>query len=280
MTIHTLEHELINEISKFDTKSIGFVPTMGALHQGHLSLIEKASTENTVVIVSIFINPIQFNNPNDLANYPSTLEADLELIQKTNSNCIVFHPNAVDLYKNRKTNKKYSFDGIEKQMEGKFRANHFNGVATVVELLFEITRASKAYFGEKDYQQLAIIKKLVSKKNIPTKVIGCPIVREENGLAMSSRNTKLSQNARNEASIIFKTLQKIKTQFKDSNFSELKKIVSDQFQNASNFTLEYFEICNETTLSSHQRKQKNIKYRAFIAVYIENVRLIDNISLN
>ncbi len=263
-----------------DNKKIGFVPTMGALHEGHLSLLQKAVSENDLVVISIFVNPIQFTNPEDLKKYPRTLESDLQKIKKTIPNCIVFTPNAETIFQNRVTTKKFSFNGLENQMEGKFRPGHFNGVAIIVSILFEIIEPTNAYFGEKDFQQLAIVKKLVEKSNISTNIIGCPIVREGNGLAMSSRNERLSSSAREKSALIFDVLKATQQLYPTNSLLNLHKYVSEKLNHYPEFTLEYFEISNENTLKTAVRKSKKTKQRAFIAVIIENIRLIDNISLN
>ena len=264
---------------KQKTSSIGFVPTMGALHQGHASLIKKSILENEITVVSIFVNPTQFNNKEDLEKYPRTLEADVEIIEKIDSKIIVFNPTIETIYNTNINSVPYDFDGLENEMEGKHRAGHFDGVGTIVGKLFEIIRPNKAYFGEKDFQQLQIIKKLNSKYNYGIEVIGCPIFRESNGLAMSSRNERLSAETREKASIIFKILNDAKTKFGTKSALEITKFVENQFKNSSDFELEYFEIANEKTLKSCKRKNKKNNYRAFIAVFTENIRLIDNISL-
>lgn len=260
--------------------SIGFVPTMGALHEGHLSLIKKAMEENTFLVVSIFVNPTQFNNSQDLEKYPRTLERDVEKIKSVCPNCIVFAPSVDDIYEGKTISKSYNYDGIENEMEGKHRPGHFDGVGTIVKKLFEIINPTNAYFGEKDFQQLQIVKKLVEKNNLNVKITGCPIFREKSGLAMSSRNERLSEIDRAEAAFIFKTLKTAKKMFGTKSAKEVTKWVNSAFKNNKKITLEYFEIADENTLKTSNRKSKNKKYRAFIAVFIDNIRLIDNISLN
>ena len=262
-----------------DDGTIGFVPTMGALHEGHLSLMQESLKNNRVTVVSIFVNPTQFNNPDDLKKYPRTLESDLEKIKTLNPEIIVYAPNTDDIYKEITVSKSFNYDGLEFQMEGKHRPGHFDGVGTIVTKLFEIVNPTNAYFGEKDFQQLAIVKKLVKKNKIPVYVIGCKIHREPNGLAMSSRNERLSADERSQAAIIYKTLEKAKKLFNTKTASEVKKWVTDTFQKQKIFTLEYFEIADEETLITCRIKSKTKNYRAFIAVYVNNIRLIDNISL-
>jgi pantoate--beta-alanine ligase len=260
-------------------KTIGFVPTMGALHKGHLSLINESLEQNSITVVSIFVNPTQFNNAEDLKKYPRTLETDLEKIKSLDSSVIVYHPTIEDVYQNKTVSETFDYDGLEFQMEGKHRPGHFNGVGTIVKKLFEIVKPNNAYFGEKDFQQLAIIKKLVSKYKIPVNVIGCDIYRESNGLAMSSRNERLLKEERAKAALIFKTLTEAKKIFGTKSAKETKNWVKKEFEKQKMFTLEYFEIADEVRLLPCIRKSKNINYRAFIAVFVNNIRLIDNISL-
>ncbi|CCG54423.1 Pantoate--beta-alanine ligase [Flavobacterium indicum GPTSA100-9 = DSM 17447] len=269
--------DFLNSVSK--GKKIGFVPTMGALHKGHLSLLEKSLQENELTVLSIFVNPTQFNNLEDLEKYPRTLEKDIDLVQKLSESIIVFNPSIDDIYEGNTKSSNFVYDGLENQMEGKQRPGHFDGVGTILTKLFEIVKPFQAYFGEKDFQQLQIVKKLVEKQNILTKIIGCPIFREDNGLAMSSRNERLSQNAREEASIIYKILKKAKLFFENHSTEETIDFVKNEFLNHPNFELEYFEIADEETLLPCKNKVENKNYRGFIAVFIENIRLIDNISM-
>ncbi len=259
--------------------SIGFVPTMGALHKGHLSLIKKASTENKIIVVSIFVNPTQFDKKEDLVNYPKTLEKDLALLRTVNCD-VVFVPSVDEIYNGNTIASHFDFDGLEFQMEGKYRKGHFDGVGTIVKRLFEIVKPDKAYFGEKDFQQLQIIKKLVEKHNILTQIIGCKIFRENDGLAMSSRNVRLTEIQRREAPFIYKTLKKAKVKFKENSIFEVIRWVENEFEKNAILNLEYFEIANEKTLKSAKRKRKDSNFRGFIAVFTGNVRLIDNIRLN
>ena len=259
---------------------IGFVPTMGALHLGHLSLIEKALRENDFVVVSIFVNPTQFNNPADLEKYPRTLEADVALLENLNGTVLIFAPEASELYNGTVVSKKYNFNGLENEMEGKHRVGHFDGVGTILNILFRIIKPDVAYFGEKDFQQVQIVRKLVAIEKLPLKIMGCPIVREPNGLAMSSRNKRLSRIQFEEAGIIQHILAQIKTRFDQLSIPQLNKLVKERFLNNPHFKLEYFEIANADSLKTAKRKNKNIRYRAFIAVFAGEVRLIDNIPLN
>ena len=258
-------------------KKIGFAPTMGALHQGHLSLYKAAKKENDEVISSIFVNPTQFNNPDDFQKYPKTLEKDIELLEKAGVDA-VYVPNVEEMYPDGLNSKKYDFDGLENEMEGKYRPGHFDGVGTIVEELFRQVQPHNAYFGEKDYQQLAIIKKMVEKTKLPVKIHGVPTLREEDGLAMSSRNVRLTETQRKEATIIYETLTKVKEWFKVISLEEIKQKVTDIFRN-SNFKLEYFVIADEETLKEANAIDEDKEYRAFIVAYAGDVRLIDNMHL-
>ena len=258
-------------------KKIGFAPTMGALHEGHLSLYKAAKKENDEVISSIFVNPTQFNNPDDFQKYPKTLEKDLELLEKAGVDA-VYVPNVEEMYPDGLNSKKYDFDGLENEMEGKYRPGHFDGVGTIVEELFRQVQPHNAYFGEKDYQQLAIIKKMVEKTKLPVKIHGVPTLREEDGLAMSSRNVRLTETQRKEATIIYETLTKVKEWFKVLSVEEIKLRVLEIFRN-SNFELEYFVIADEKTLKETDFFYKDKNYRAFIVAYAGDVRLIDNMHL-
>ena len=261
-------------------KSIGFVPTMGALHQGHLSLLKNSLSENDVTVMSIFVNPTQFNNAEDLDKYPRTLERDVQIMQDLSNKIIVYAPEVADIYEGNTVSENFNYDGLENQMEGKHRPGHFDGVGTIVKRLFEIVQPNKAYFGEKDFQQLQIVKKLVLKHNIPVEVIGCQIHREANGLAMSSRNERLSESAREKAAIIYQILNSAKEIFQTNSAEQTIKFVENEFKKHPEFELEYFEIADEATLLPVSEKESEKKYRGFIAIFIENIRLIDNISLN
>ena len=282
MLLFSSKKELIAHLAtlKNTSTTVGLVPTMGALHKGHLSLIKKAISETKVVVVSIFVNPTQFDNQDDLKKYPDTLDADLESLKNVSEELIVFTPSAIELYSNNISSKEYDFDGLDKTMEGKYRSNHFLGVATVVEKLFSIVQPNKAYFGEKDFQQLLIIKKLIENTNMPIEIIDCPIVREPHGLAMSSRNERLPKDLRIKASFIYETLLAAKEIFGTKSATNVMNWVKNKFGKQPEFDLEYVKITDQETLNPIKRKQKNTKYRAFIAVYVDGVRLIDNIALN
>lgn len=281
MPIFSKKIELSNYITdnNLDKTTIGFVPTMGALHAGHLSLLKKSIENNATTVISIFVNPTQFNNPEDLKKYPRTLENDVEKIKSVSDKILIYAPSVEDIYEGNTISQHYNFDGIEHQMEGKFRPGHFDGVATVVKRLFEIVKPSNAYFGEKDFQQLQIVKKLAEKEKLAVNIIGCPIFREDNGLAMSSRNERLTEKEKKEAAIIYKTLTEAKKLFGTKSAKEVTDYVSKIFLNHPIFELEYFEIADETKLLPCKRKDKNKTYRAFIAVFVNKIRLIDTISL-
>lgn len=282
MTIYNSPKKLQEGLKPYKTakKNIGFVPTMGALHQGHLSLVKKAIQENEIVVVSVFVNPTQFNNPEDLEKYPKTLKEDVSLLKTLKGKVVVFNPSASQLYPNNVSSKSYSFNGLENEMEGKHRKGHFDGVGTILEILFKMVKPSKAYFGEKDFQQLQVVRKLVEILKLPLTIIGCPIVREENGLAMSSRNKRLSKDQFKEAALIHKTLKEVQQNFNELSVPKLNKLVKNKLENSVHLKLEYFEIASEKTLKTAYRKNKNKNYRAFIAVFAGNIRLIDNMTLN
>ncbi|MFC7356382.1 pantoate--beta-alanine ligase [Jejudonia soesokkakensis] len=261
------------------TKKIGLIPTMGALHEGHLSLVERGLEENDLVVVSIFVNPTQFDNAGDLKKYPRTLDADIALLKTLKGTILIFVPEAVELYQGTVVSKKYNFGSLENEMEGKHRKGHFDGVGTVVNLLFRAILPTRAYFGEKDFQQLQIVKKLVEIEKLSVDIIGCEIVREDSGLAMSSRNKRLSATQKEEAALISKTLKAVQKDFRKKSIHELNTFVKEAFASNPHLKLEYFEIANTKTLKTAFRKRKNSSYRAFIAAFAGEVRLIDNMAL-
>ncbi|OYQ35129.1 pantoate--beta-alanine ligase [Flavobacterium cyanobacteriorum] len=259
--------------------AIGFVPTMGALHEGHLSLLRQSVADNTVTVISIFVNPTQFNNPDDLEKYPRTLDSDVKKIGTVSEAIIVFAPSVDEMYDGNTQSAHFSFDGLEEQMEGAHRPGHFDGVGTIVKKLFDIVKPDRAYFGEKDFQQLQVVRKMAEKASLPVQIIGCPILREPSGLAMSSRNERLSGEDREKAAFIYKTLTETRELFEFHDIAQIKKYVANAFGQYPEFVLEYFEIADEATLKPATVKLDK-KYRAFIAVTISNIRLIDNIPLN
>jgi len=266
---------------KAKKQTIGMVPTMGALHNGHLQLVKKALTDNDKVVVSIFVNPTQFDDKDDLKNYPRTLESDVNLLSTVSkTNILVYAPTVKDIYEGNDVSQNFDFDGLEFEMEGKFRNGHFNGVGTIVKRFFDIVKPHKGYFGEKDFQQLTIIKKLVEKYDIPVTIVGCKIHREPNGLAMSSRNTRLKPDYKIAAPFIYKTLKSAKEKFGIKSATKVKEWVEKQFDKHDLLALEYFIIADVKTLQPIKRKSNKKAYRAFIAVYADDIRLIDNIALN
>ena len=244
-----------------NNKTIGFVPTMGALHNGHLSLLEKSLEQNDVTVVSIFVNPTQFDNKEDLEKYPRTLENDIQKIETLNPNIIIYAPTINDIYGENIVSEKFDYDGLENQMEGKQRPGHFDGVGTIVKALFEIVKPTKAYFGEKDYQQVLIVKKMVEKHRLPVKIVVCPILREKNGLAMSSRNERLSEEERNKAGFIYQTLLRVKELFQTEDPKKIYGFVKKAFEVQELLQLEYFTIADSKTLLEITKKYKTKKSR-------------------
>ncbi|WP_114820719.1 pantoate--beta-alanine ligase [Chryseobacterium sp. KLBC 52] len=261
-------------------KRIGFAPTMGALHNGHLSLYEEARKENDLVISSIFVNPTQFNNPEDLEKYPRDVNRDILILQNSGLVDAVYIPEVADIYPEKAESQSYDFDGLENEMEGKSRPGHFNGVGTVVEELFRQVQPDNAYFGEKDFQQLAIIKKMVEKKHLPVKITGVPIYRAENGLALSSRNQRLHEDRKEASKVIYETLKKVNDWFRTVSIPEIKERVTDIFDDQQGMKLEYFLIADESTLQETDFFYKDRNFRAFIVVVVDGVRLIDNMHLD
>jgi len=257
--------------------SIGFIPTMGALHQGHLSLIKEAKKENGYVTCSIFVNPIQFNNKNDLQVYPRDINGDIKLLESGGCD-FLFHPSETEMYP-EPVNVVFDFGNLDKVMEGMFRPGHFNGVAVVVKKLFEILKPDRAYFGLKDYQQLVIIHKVVNDFKLPVEIVPCSTVREEDGLAMSSRNQLLSKTDRLQAAMIYEALKMVKIQSGYSTINEIKYFIEQLFRKTKNTKLEYFEIVDMYTLKPLTTWAQSSNVIACIAVYVGNVRLIDNIIL-
>ncbi|MCB2221252.1 MAG: pantoate--beta-alanine ligase [Bacteroidetes bacterium] len=279
MEIFETKKELRQYLSSFrnEGKSIGFVPTMGALHEGHLSLLKEAKQENEIVVCSIFVNPVQFNNPTDLQHYPRDLEADIEKLNQVDCH-VLFNPSEKEMYPEPAT-EKYDFGELENVMEGQHRPGHFNGVAIVVKRLFEIVEPERAYFGLKDYQQLVIIHRMTKDYNIPVEIVPCPIVREESGLAMSSRNERLTAAERTEAALIYQTLKMVKIKSGFNTIKEVNEYVMRQFKKHKHIKLEYFEIVDMYTLQPLQTWAQSNTVIACIAAWVGNVRLIDNIIL-
>jgi pantoate--beta-alanine ligase len=254
---------------------IGFVPTMGALHEGHISLVRCCRAENDIVVVSIFVNPTQFNDKEDLANYPRTLDRDLELLRQENTD-VVFCPTVEEMYPEPDT-RTFDLGGLDATMEGAFRPGHFNGVVQIVTKLFDVVRPHRAYFGEKDFQQLTIIRYIVNQLHIPVQVVSCPIVREPDGLAMSSRNMLLGPNERQAAPIISQVLFKAKNLKHTLSVDELKKWVVAQIDANPYLKTEYFEIVDDVKLQPVSSWEDPVSKVGCIAVRAGKIRLIDNI---
>ena len=276
-----LVFEKINEVNSFVLsrknigKTIGFVPTMGALHEGHLELMRRAKKENDLLVVSIFVNPIQFNNPEDLTKYPRDFEADRNLLIKVGCD-VLFSPEVEEMYP-EEVKKEYDFGKLSTVMEGAFRDGHFNGVAIVVKKLFEIVIPNKAYFGEKDFQQLAIIQRLVEIEKLPVNIVPCPIVREKDGLAMSSRNARLTDEERKIAPFIFTCLSKAKDKIEFMSPMEITEMVENQFADQPAFNLEYFQLADDKELQPIEYWNTAQGVVAFVAAFLGKVRLIDNV---
>lgn len=266
-------------ISRLDGKSVGFVPTMGALHEGHISLIRKAKSVCDIVVASVFVNPTQFNSPEDLEKYPRSLEKDLRMLIMSNCDA-VFVPEVHTMYPEfpeMTTFIHVDLNELDTTMEGAFRPGHFDGVVNVVYRLFDIIKPNKAFFGEKDFQQLTIIKFMVEKLALPLEIIACETLREQSGLAMSSRNQRLSEKGKKDAALIFQVLMEAKSLAAIHKPKDLAKICSDKFLNSS-LELEYLLIVDPNTLQKLSSDWVP-KARCFIAAYCEGVRLIDNIEL-
>jgi len=257
--------------------SIGFVPTMGALHEGHLSLLHQAIEENDISICSIFVNPIQFNNEQDLSKYPRTLDDDCKKLEKASCD-LVFAPSVDVMYPDGE-NEKFYFGPLEEVMEGAHRPGHFNGVAVVVKRLFEICLPHRAYFGEKDFQQLMIIKVLVKQVNMPVEIIGCPIIREDDGLAMSSRNARLSPEERVNAAFIYKALSKIKMRAGQKPLEDILSRITERLNSVPGMKVEYLQVADENTLLPIKYWDDAENIRVFVATFLGEIRLIDNLKV-
>jgi pantoate--beta-alanine ligase len=267
--------DLKQELAKYNSKNIGFVPTMGALHSGHISLVERCVKENDVCVVSVFVNPTQFNDKADLEHYPRTEEADKKLLEAAGCD-IVFMPGVEEMYPEEDT-RVFNFGSIETVMEGKYRPGHFNGVAQIVSKLFDAVEPTRSYFGEKDFQQVAIIRDMVRQLNLPVEIIACPIIREESGLARSSRNELLSAEERKKAALISQVLSKSVNFAKEMSVDEVKNWVIDQFKTDEVFRMDYYDIVDGNSLQSVSSWEESDYIVGCIAVYCGKIRLIDNI---
>ena len=273
-TIKDLQAEL--SVLKAQGKKVGLVPTMGALHAGHASLVKRSVNENEVTVVSVFVNPTQFNDKNDLVKYPRTLDADCKLLEACGAT-YVFAPSVEEMYPEPDT-RQFSYAPLDTVMEGAFRPGHFNGVCQIVSKLFEAVKPHRAYFGEKDFQQLAIIREMVRQMQFDLEIVGCPIVREEDGLALSSRNARLSAEERENALKISQTLFKSRTFAATHTVSETLKFVEDAIAAVPGLRLEYFEIVDGNTLQKVDNWNQTSYVVGCITVFCGDVRLIDNIK--
>ena len=267
------------ENSRVSNKSIGFVPTMGALHEGHLSLVKLAQKDCDIVVCSIFINPTQFNDSNDLENYPITIEEDIKLLEEQSCD-ILFLPNVTEMYPQGLNTKQYQLNGIDKVLEGRKRPGHFDGVCTIVHRLFSIVKPNTAYFGEKDFQQVAVIKQMVNSLSLTVQIKTGETIREKDGLAKSSRNTLLSVSQRQKATYVYASLQKIKSLYGKVDCTQLKEMIKDDVNQVQDMQLDYVEIVNPDNFRPLQGKGIKEEAVALIAVFLGKVRLIDNLSLN
>ena len=277
----SLTKEIENQLKKSrkKNKTVGLVPTMGSLHSGHLSLIEQAYEKNDVVWVSIFVNPIQFNNSNDLKNYPRNLKNDISKIQHLSDKVRVFNPSVKEMYKDGLSTNYYDFEPLDTIMEGEFRKNHFNGVATIVYKLLKLFNPNDVYFGEKDFQQVLIIKHLITKKFPKINLVICNTVREKNGLAISSRNNLLNKKNYKKCGLIYDMLMYAKEHVSKKDINKIKEYIIDKINSISSFELEYFEIRDSKFLEKIDVLDKKQKIRAFICVKVDGIRLIDNMKL-
>lgn len=282
MKVISTVNELQSELKLLQLSPVGFVPTMGALHEGHLSLAETAVKQCPLVVISIFVNPTQFNDKTDLKNYPRTIDSDLDLLKKAlRENDIVFTPSEKEIYPETDT-REFHFGNLDNVMEALHRPGHFNGVAQVVSRLFEIVKPDIAFFGLKDFQQLAVIKSLVKQTSDKVKIIGNPIIRETDGLAMSSRNRLLDSDIRRNAPIIFKTISSVSDMLRKKEISEIKTSVAENINRIPGFRVEYFDIVDDTDLFPVTKKaemKRDKRYFGCIAVKAGQIRLIDNIEI-
>ena len=280
MNLIKTKTEIANYVSekRKQKSSTGFVPTMGALHEGHASLIEFGLQYHDYIVVSIFVNPTQFNNASDLEKYPRTLDQDTSFLSTYGDSVSIYAPSPQEVYGTQVVSKKYNFNGIENVMEGTHRPGHFDGVGTVLNHLFRQVQPDEAFFGEKDYQQLLIVKKLAEIEKLPLKITGCPIHRQENGLAMSSRNVRLEAQERNKAKAIHEALIQTKKNIENKDIPSLEEEAIAHIT-AAGFVLDYFEIVEGDTLAKVKDAQETKYIVACVAAFMGEVRLIDNMIL-
>ncbi len=278
MEVFRTKAELQDKITQLKQKeySVGFVPTMGALHEGHISLVRCCNKENDITVVSIFVNPAQFNDREDYEKYPRDVQKDIDWLEEFDCD-IVFNPSETEMYP-EPDNRTFDFGDLDKILEGYYRPGHFNGVAKIVSKLFDYVRPHRAYFGEKDFQQLAVIRQLTEQENMEIEIVGCPIVREEDGLAMSSRNKRLNSDERKNATEISSVLFESKEKKDMLSVEEIKNWVKDQLNKNVYINVEYFDIVNEKDLKPVQSWSESKNIRGVIAALVGNIRLIDNIK--
>ena len=272
---------LQNVLSRFyqNNQHVGFIPTMGALHKGHLALVSASVSQNDATVASIYVNPTQFNNADDLKNYPRTIDDDLAKLESTGCD-VVFMPSGAEMYPDGEAAARFDFNGMDERMEGKFRPGHFQGMATIVKRLFQTVKPSRAYFGEKDFQQLQLIKKLVELEKMPIEIVECATSRDLDGLAMSSRNLRLSAPQRAAAPVIYEALMQIKE--RAAKQKSVNRSISKAFERINahaELAVEYIDIVNEDTLEPIKNWNEAERARAFAAVFAGDVRLIDNVKL-
>ena len=277
MIVYRTKDDLTGHLLSLKTEdlTIGLVPTMGALHAGHASLVERAAFENDLVVVTIFVNPTQFNDPSDLEHYPRTLDQDLELLRSLRAD-LVFVPSVREMYPGKDT-QTFDLGGLDRVMEGAYREGHFNGVAQIVSKFFLMIHPDRAYFGQKDFQQLVIVRRLVNILNLDLSVVSCPIIREKDGLAMSSRNVRLSKEERKLAPFIYETLVQAREQKETLSPEQVKEWVRLRFLEQPLMRLEYFEIVEDKGLTSIQTWDEKVNKVGCLAVHLGKVRLIDNL---
>ncbi len=281
MKVFRTQKQLTNFLGTLNNSilKIGFVPTMGALHQGHISLIEQSKEICDITIASIFVNPTQFNNPADLLKYPKPIQQDITMLEKAGCD-ILFNPEPKDVYTNEKETWNYNVGELDSLLEGEFRPGHYLGVTQIVYKLFNWVKPDVAFFGQKDYQQYLVIKKMVEDFNLDIEVVACSIVRENDGLAMSSRNTRLNVEERNNAIVINKSLKFLKENFDKLKLSELKEKAKNLYADISGVELEYLKICKQNTLREITNQEDKANAIALVACYVGETRLIDNMMLS
>lgn len=267
------------ETARINKQKIALIPTMGALHAGHISLLNYAKPLSDITVCSIFVNPTQFNDPKDLEKYPRPIEHDIALLEEAACD-ILFLPTVEEMYPDQNEKWHIDLNGLDEIWEGKMRPGHFQGVTQVVYKLFSLVQPDIACFGQKDFQQVMVIEHMIKEKKLPITIALCPIIRDENGLALSSRNMRLSEQGKKQALALSKALQYIKNNFRNKSLQELQITATEQLQTSDGVALEYLAICETTTLHEAQTIENNKKYVALVTARVEDVRLIDNMILN